>query len=514
MLPSQAEKTILDLAFQLRAIVDNAPVAISEWDRDLSIVLWSPAAERLFGLYAADLVGRNLTTPKGRTASSNDKSAGPLPSVLAEVYLSDLVEVFGHGDLQRAETSVELAAGRRYFETTYVPLNDEAGRVRKVAAWTIDNTARRQAEEALREHSENLAAEVGRRTAELEALSNHLQGVAENEKALIARELHDELGGTLTGVKFSHSLLASTLKSNPEALAMVEQAQRLVDRALDATKNLIGHLRPPVLDNLGLLAALDWQSREFTATTSIPCQLSLPDSEPDLGEERIITVFRVFQEILTNVAKHARASRVEAALTMGCNAVTLTVSDDGIGVKKTPKSESGGIGGIGGFGIRGMIERARHLGGSVTFDSGPERGTLVVVKIPFARRTRQLRVLLADDHSIVRDGIRQLLETATDDMQVAGEATNGVEAVEQALSGQFDLVLLDISMPKMSGVEALGHIKSKAPDLPVLMVSTHPAEIYGERMLELGADGYVDKENASEQLIETIRQALKARAAA
>lgn len=509
MQPSQAEKTILDLAYQLRAIVDNAPVAITEWDRDLGLVLWSPAAERLFGLYASELIGQRLRASADKSSSTKATPARAfLPQVLADVYLNDLTDVFGHGDLQRAEKNVQLPTGRRYFATTYVPLTDEAGRVLKVTAWTMDNTARRLAEEALREHSENLAAEVQRRTAELEALSNHLQGVSENEKAMIARELHDELGGTLTGIKFTHALATAAAKGNAEVEALIDQAQRLVDRALGATKHLIGQLRPPVLDNLGLLAALDWQAREFSATTGIPCCLSLPDAEPDLGEERVVTVFRVFQEILTNVAKHAQASEVEAALTLVNGMVTLTVADNGVGLKNSATGASPG------FGIRGMIERARHLGGSVTFDSGPERGTLAVVKIPFARRSRRLRVLVADDHSIVRDGLRQLIETATEDMRVSGEATNGLEAVELALSGAFDLVLLDISMPKMSGVEALGQIKAKAPDLPVLMVSTHPAEIYGERMVELGADGYVDKENASEHLIDTIRQALRARTAA
>lgn len=265
------------------------------------------------------------------------------------------------------------------------------------ARGVVETTFEHRVKDAIEQHSEELELDVSRRNSELEALFNHLQDVAENERALIARELHDELAGTLSAIKVAQSVLANDLAATagvPERLAGI---QRLVDRALDATRNMIRRLRPPVLDHFGLLAALEWQAQEFSRASEIPCRLDLPDAGLDLdlalGKGRTLALFRIFQETLTNIAKHAHATEVVATLQAVDGVVTLRVSDNGSGLKIELAGKPGS------FGIRGMMERARHLGGSLTLSAEPGKGTNAIARIPFAHDARKIHVLIADDHA-------------------------------------------------------------------------------------------------------------------
>jgi signal transduction histidine kinase len=221
-------------------------------------------------------------------------------------------------------------------------------------------------------------AEIKRSREQLAELSAHIQNVKEQERERIAREIHDDLGGTLTAIKMALALLARRLPADDKFL--MEKAayvDSLIDRSIEAVHRISGDLRPSVLD-FGLVAAIDWQAKEFEKQVGIPCEFNSNMKDIDLGLEKATALFRIFQEALTNVAKHAGASRVTVRLSKTNRNVRLEVIDNGCGIvpadRMKPKS----------FGIRGMMERASALGGSLSIGAGQERGTVVTIRIPLA----------------------------------------------------------------------------------------------------------------------------------
>jgi signal transduction histidine kinase len=221
-------------------------------------------------------------------------------------------------------------------------------------------------------------AEVKRSRAQLSELSAHVETVKEKERMRIARELHDDLGGNLTAIKMALALMARHRGSEEEAV-FAEKAQyvdSLVDRTIEAVHRISADLRPSILD-LGIMAAIRWQAKEFEKQLGIPCKVSTNKKEIELDPDYATALFRIFQEALTNVGKHAKATRVMVHLARSNRSISLEVTDNGRGIAATdrlkPKS----------FGIRGMEERASALGGRLTVGVGDdEGGTVVTIKIP------------------------------------------------------------------------------------------------------------------------------------
>jgi signal transduction histidine kinase len=218
----------------------------------------------------------------------------------------------------------------------------------------------------------------------IHALASRLQEVREEEKTRIARDLHDDLGQLLTAVQMELRWVEERLASPPEpglAEALTDrvvEAIRLTEQAAKAVQRIAADLRPSALDSLGLGAALRQEGRRFQERTGIPCDVVLADGVPDLAGDAATTLYRVGQEALTNVARHAAASRVTVTLTASARNVSLRVADDGRGLDDIPL-------GPGALGLLGMKERAAMLGGTVTFVGGAGRGTLVELTVPRAR---------------------------------------------------------------------------------------------------------------------------------
>ncbi|HSQ05216.1 MAG TPA: sensor histidine kinase, partial [Burkholderiales bacterium] len=191
-----------------------------------------------------------------------------------------------------------------------------------------------------------------------------------------AREIHDDLGGTLTAMKIDLMSLANHLPKRSKALlAKVESVDRLVDSAIDWSARIAADLRPAALD-CGIVAAIQWQTREFEERTGIHCEVKAGQDDIALDSGTSIAMFRIYQEALTNIAKHAQASCVKVELAEGHNAVVLRVTDDGCGITESSRSKPSS------FGIRGMLERARKFGGQVTIDGVPGMGTVVTIRAP------------------------------------------------------------------------------------------------------------------------------------
>jgi signal transduction histidine kinase len=225
---------------------------------------------------------------------------------------------------------------------------------------------RRRAEEELR-----------RSQSKLRDLATHLQAVREEEWTRISREIHDELGQALTGIKMDVMWLAQRLPAGEPALReRAQSACDLIDATVESVREIAARLRPEVLDQMGLAAAIDWQAGDFQRRSGIRCSVSLPAQATALDRERSTAAFRIFQELLTNVVRHAGATRIDVAMQEAPGALLLTVEDNGRGIEAAaldnPKS----------LGLIGMRERVLPFGGSIDIAGESGKGTRVKVLIP------------------------------------------------------------------------------------------------------------------------------------
>jgi signal transduction histidine kinase len=211
----------------------------------------------------------------------------------------------------------------------------------------------------------------------LRRLAAHLISIREEERAHIAREIHDELGQVLTGIKMEVGWLAKRLKE-PQLLEKTDSMSKLIDSTVQTVRKIATGLRPEMLDDMGLVAAVGWQAKEFQKRTGIRCRAKLPP-EQKFDLEVSTCVFRIFQEILTNVARHSRATRVDIDLDIRGEALKLDVVDNGVGI---PDAD---LNGRKSLGLLGMQERALLFGGEVYIAGAPGAGTRVTVSIPIRR---------------------------------------------------------------------------------------------------------------------------------
>ncbi len=218
--------------------------------------------------------------------------------------------------------------------------------------------------------------EIARSREQLAELSSYLQKVKEQERARIAREIHDDIGGTLTAIKCELFPCMDTTIRKPEFYQQKSRSiESLVDRVIDSTRRISLDLRPGILD-CGIIAAVQWQAKEFSDRTSIACKVTCVNDEITLDSDLAIAVFRVFQETLTNISKHANASHVQVKLVELEGLILLEVTDNGCGITDIDMEKQAS------FGIRGMRERCQQLKGNFHISGDSGRGTKVTILIP------------------------------------------------------------------------------------------------------------------------------------
>ncbi len=235
----------------------------------------------------------------------------------------------------------------------------------------------------LRDQKSQLEREVGARTRELVELSTHLQSVAEREKESLARELHDELGGLLVGARMDVSWVERHIGDGQADMRQrLERVQQTLSAGVDLKRRIIEELRPTLLDNVGLFAALRWQLKETCGRAGIQCAEYFPDEEPQFASPAAIALFRIAQESFMNIIKHARATRVEVALDLDEGAVVLRIADDGVGISHDRFQATGA------HGLAAMRHRVRALEGRFEVGAGPSGGTVIVARIPVTQALR------------------------------------------------------------------------------------------------------------------------------
>lgn len=228
----------------------------------------------------------------------------------------------------------------------------------------MDRAERKKAEEDLQRSRE-----------ELRNLSSHLQAVREKERAYIAREIHDELGQVLTALNMDVSWLRNKFKGEEMIASKAESMTDLVNSAIKTIKKISSELRPALLDDLGLGAAIEWQAEEFQKRTGIACDVVIPENII-LDKDLSTAIFRIFQEALTNVMRHAKATKVSAHFEKNNGRIVLNIEDNGKGITEKQKFNPRS------FGLIGMRERVISLGGQICITGIRSKGTKITVSIP------------------------------------------------------------------------------------------------------------------------------------
>jgi len=241
----------------------------------------------------------------------------------------------------------------------------------------IDNTERKRAEKEGEKLLEQL--KVGRK--QLQHLSQQLVELQETERRELARELHDKVGQSLTAVLINLKLIQNLLpeESRKRVSARIDDSRKLVEETVICIRDVMARLRPPVLDDYGLLAAVRWYDKQFIERTGIVMEVRGEELKPRLPLEKETALFRIVQEAINNVAKHAKASQVTLTLESGDEKCLLTIADDGIGFDPKTHHQPGRRPE---WGIINMRERVEAIGGEFHIETAPGKGTKIIVEVP------------------------------------------------------------------------------------------------------------------------------------
>jgi len=344
---NRRERALRESEERYKELADSIADVFFAMDKDLKYTYWNKASEELIGIAAKDAIGKSLyeifpDIPETRRAG--------------RVYL-DVLREKKH---QSFTNEYHLGGKDFVFEISAYPSGTG------LSVYVKDITKRKQAEEELRRSQERLRN-----------LADHLQSVREEERTNIAREIHDELGQALTGLKMDLSWLTKRIPEDQKpVLEKIREMSNLTGTTLKIVQRISTELRPGLLDDLGLVAAIEWQAEEFQNKTGVKCKLTVNAEDIVVDGKRASALFRIFQETLTNVARHAQATRVTVSLKEKDGNLDLIVRDNGKGITKEQISDPKS------FGLIGIRERVHPWEGEVEISGKSSKGTMVRVRIP------------------------------------------------------------------------------------------------------------------------------------
>jgi two-component system sensor histidine kinase UhpB len=359
-----AENALRESEERFRQIAENIHEVFWLTTPDLSRILYlSPSFRNLIG----------------RPFELEDQNAG-IETFLKLVHPDDLPRVMELMQRPGEEFDIEIRIKRddgsvRWLRDRGFPVRDESGAVCRIGGVVEDITNRKEAEDRLKASSE-----------QLRALSGSLQSARETEATRIAHQIHDELGGLLTGLRWELEALEKMILQAGDAEQLQAMRDRLTtmlgltDTTINVVRRIASELRPSILDDLGLMEAIEWQTQQFQARTGIQCHCDCALPSIALGDQQSTAVFRIVQEALTNILRHAQATQVGVAMKQEHGAFILTVTDDGRGITPAEVFSRASLG------ILGMQERAHLIGGRVDIVGLKGTGTTLYVRVPLSGR--------------------------------------------------------------------------------------------------------------------------------
>jgi PAS domain S-box-containing protein len=459
----------------------------------------------------------------------------------------------------RALSFIPLTYGGRligkfmvYFDRPHAVSEEDLSLAQAIAGTLAIGIERKMAEAQLRQHQEQLQAFadqleqlVDERTQELvqsrdqlRALATELNLAEQRERKRLAGELHDYLAQLLVLAKMKLGQGKRLAARMPGCIDFIRESEDALTEALTYTRTLVADLSPPVLHDFGLPTALGWLGQQMERHQLKVAVRVTPDVHAKLPTDQALLVFQSVRELLMNIAKHSGTGEACLSLDQSEGYLRIEVRDEGRGFTVAPHTTGASTK----FGLFSIRERMRALGGTFDIESAPGNGTTAVLTLPidsmgnlesgmrneelaeiharglkhstlnishsaFQQDVKRIRVLLVDDHAMVRQGLRSLLDGYAD-IEVVGEASNGEEAVAMTQRLRPSLVLMDINMPRMSGVEATAHIKARQPETVIIGLSVQAGHESHLAMLKAGATRLLTKEAAVDQLHHAILHAL------
>jgi PAS domain S-box-containing protein len=432
----------------------------------------------------------------------------------------------------------------RWMRSFGRPRLTDSGELVGYVGASIDITDIREAQEHLERWSQELEQAVRMKTSELLDSQERLRSLAtevglaeQRERKRIATELHDHLQQMLVFCKLKLGQGKPLAARLPACAELIKQVDDVLTEALTYSRTLVAELCPPVLQEFGLVAALKWLGDHMTQRQLRVSIEAVQDYLP-VPEEQAVLIFQSVRELLINVAKHAGTQHAGVRLLRGDNDdLRIEVRDSGAGFDMAVVQSQDGSAQPLKFGLFSIRERMKAFGGRLELVTAPGRGTTAILVLPLKEiaepRTvglfhdgvtssktavcerltsdlmpfaqKALTVLLVDDHAMMRQGLRSVLE-AHADIQIVGEASDGHEAVEMADTLRPAVVIMDINMPRLNGIEATARIKAQYPDIRVIGLSVNAGPNNKEAMLKAGADMLLTKEAAVEELYRGIQK--------
>ncbi len=550
----KARKAAAEKVKRLRARVQELEetfLAIQRGRVD-AVVINGEGGDQVFTLQGAEHPYRVLVETMNEGAATLDKDgtilyanasfAGILGVRLEEVIGTSLQKHFKLQERERlgtlianglcAESRGEISiigseGQRRLVRLSLSPVHDFS--IRTICVIATDMTELSGANDALKASEETLRN-----------LSGRLLRLQDEERRRISRDLHDVTGQKLAllSMDLSGILKRQEISENEESQRLLLESIGLSNEVNKEIRTLSYLLHPPLLDELGLSSAVEWFSQGFENRTGIRVSVDIPPSFIRLAPDAEVALFRIVQESLANVHRYSGSATAYVRARSDKGEVRLEIGDFGKGMGKESKMQDRTSVAPLGVGIQGMMERVRQLSGTLEISSQPGMGTVVIAILPISSRRLEIsdtsaaseikqvallppdvlvetaswrkRILIADDHDVLRRGIRTMLESDPS-LEVCGEAVDGKDALEQTLAQAPDLVILDINMPIMNGLDVLRQIVRHRPKTKVLAFSVHDSKQIVEEILAAGAHSYLSKATAGQHLVHEVRLLLNGR---
>jgi DNA-binding NarL/FixJ family response regulator len=406
----------------------------------------------------------------------------------------------------------------------------------KIEALAASRRQLQEAGEKLRQWNQNLEQRVAERTQEVRQKADHLRALAyqlsrteQRERKRLSKILHDHIQQLLVAARMQISWL--NRNDDPEFQSIIQSVDSILNEAIEASRSLTVDLSPPVLHEAGLIGGLNWLASRMHDKNQLTVHLQAESKAEPASEETRFMLFECARELLFNVVKHACVAQAQVILKRSKDdRIQLIISDQGRGfeperLERRRKDEVS-------FGLFSIRERLTYLRGQIKIESATGQGARIVLTVPDdkseyfpetaetmldkepAETTRTdlqqkvCRIMICDDHKIMRQGLAKLLQFEPD-MEVVAEAEDGQQAVEHAAKVKPDIVIMDVNMPKVSGIQATQEIMDKYPHVKVIGLSMHRDGKVAKAMRKAGAFTYISKTSPSADLIEIIRTAAR-----